>query len=351
VTARNATVATALAAAVGAVLAVGVPTPAAAAGPVVPAADLAISFTADATTAYGTLHVPAHRAGQRMPAALLLPGSGPTDRDGDQPPAYTPHTHAQLAAAFGALGVVTFRFDKYGTGQTGLGAFAEHPETIDYPAFVRQADAAYRLLARQPGVDRRQMRLVGHSEGAMTALVVATTAQPRPVGVALLQPQAMRLLDVITVQLHDQLVAAVAGGQLPPDQLAGILLAIDGAVADLRAHRPVDTAGLPPSIAALFQALGGVNRRFVETDDAVDPAEVARRLAPGTSALLTCGTADPQVPCDMTTALTAALRAAHTTGPGRVVLAGVDHSLSEPAQPGTLAPSVIAALERFMASP
>lgn len=52
----------------------------------VPAADREIVFTADGTTAFGTLHVPEHRAGQRMRAALLLPGSGPTDRDGNQPP-------------------------------------------------------------------------------------------------------------------------------------------------------------------------------------------------------------------------------------------------------------------------
>ncbi|MDQ0813223.1 hypothetical protein QFZ63_004937 [Streptomyces sp. B3I7] len=61
--------------------------PAAAAPGLVPAADREVVFTADGTTAYGTLHVPRHRAGQRLRAALLLPGNGPTDRDGDQPPA------------------------------------------------------------------------------------------------------------------------------------------------------------------------------------------------------------------------------------------------------------------------
>jgi hypothetical protein len=52
----------------------------------VPARDRAITFTVDGTATYGTVHIPAHRRGQRLPAALLLPGSGPTDRDGDQPP-------------------------------------------------------------------------------------------------------------------------------------------------------------------------------------------------------------------------------------------------------------------------
>ena len=48
-------------------------------------ADRDVCFEVDGTASYGTLHVPAHREGQRLAAALLLPGSGPVDRDGDVP--------------------------------------------------------------------------------------------------------------------------------------------------------------------------------------------------------------------------------------------------------------------------
>jgi hypothetical protein len=96
---------------------------------------------------------------QNMPAALLLPGSGPTDRNGDQPPALTPHTLTKIADVLADEGVASLRFDKYGTGRTGLGAYAEQPTTIDYPAFVRQAGAAYQLLADRPEVDRRALFL------------------------------------------------------------------------------------------------------------------------------------------------------------------------------------------------
>src|SRR5690348_2695492 len=44
-----------------------------------------VSFTVDGTKTYGTLEIPAHRGGQHLAAALLLAGSGPTDRDGNQP--------------------------------------------------------------------------------------------------------------------------------------------------------------------------------------------------------------------------------------------------------------------------
>src|SRR6201989_837103 len=44
-----------------------------------------VSFAVDGTKTYGTLEIPAPRSGQRPGAALLLAGSGPTDRDGNQP--------------------------------------------------------------------------------------------------------------------------------------------------------------------------------------------------------------------------------------------------------------------------
>ena len=48
-------------------------------------ADRDVCFEVDGTITYGTLRVPAHRKGPRLAAALLLPGSGPVDRDGNVP--------------------------------------------------------------------------------------------------------------------------------------------------------------------------------------------------------------------------------------------------------------------------
>ncbi|WP_436535821.1 hypothetical protein [Actinoplanes sp. HUAS TT8] len=313
--------------------------------------DREVTFTVDGTLTYGTIHVPAHPAGRRLPAALLLPGSGPTDRNGDQPPAATPHTLAQLADTLGDDGVMTFRFDKYATGRTGLGAFAAHPDRLDYPAFVRQAAAAYRLLAATPQADPRRLLVVGHSEGGLTALELGTSVKPRPAGLALITPQSLRLLDTIAMQLRDQYDAAVAAGQLTAAQRDADLAVIAAAIADIRASRPVVVTGLPAGVAQLLQALQSpANARFVLTDDAVVPAVVARRVPTGTDVLVTCGSADIQVPCATTDAVTAALRAARTSGPGRVVLAGVDHLQHDPAHPDTLAPALQQALRRWLAA-
>ncbi|MCQ8193876.1 lysophospholipase [Streptomyces sp. RCU064] len=227
-------------------LAVVTATPAEATPGLVPAADREVVFTADGTTAYGTLHVPEHRAGQRLRAALLLPGSGPTDRDGNQPPGSAPHTLAQLADALDRDGIATLRFDKYGTGRTGLGAYRDRPEELAYPAFVRQARAAYESLRDQPETDPSALLVVGHSEGAMTGLLLGGTVRPRPAGLALLQPQAIRLLDLVALQLKAQIAEATRQGQFTPEQQRAVNAAIDAAVTSLREHRPVDTTGLPP---------------------------------------------------------------------------------------------------------
>lgn len=328
-------------------LAVVTATPAEATPGLVPAADREVVFTADGTTVYGTLHVPEHRAGQRLRAALLLPGSGPTDRDGNQPPGSAPDTLAQLADALDGDGIATLRFDKYGTGRTGLGAYRDHPETLDYPAFVRQATAAYESLRDQPETDPRALLVVGHSEGAITSLLLGGTVRPRPTGLALLQPQAIRMLDLVALQLKAQTAEATRQGQFTPEQQRAINAAIDAAVTALREHRPVDTTDLPPTIAQLFNAFQGPNARFVLTDDAIYPPDTAAALRPGTKVLLTCGTNDAQVPCVTTNALTTALPHAHAGGPGRVTLPGVDHLLHDADHPDTLAPPVLDALHRF----
>ncbi|MEV7866432.1 alpha/beta fold hydrolase [Streptomyces sp. NPDC088124] len=322
-------------------------TPAQATPRLVPAADREVVFTVDGTTTYGTLHVPEHRAGQRLRAALLLPGSGPTDRDGNQPSASTSNALAKVADALGDDRVATLRFDKYGTGRTGLGAYRDHPEELDYPAFVRQARAAYEELRDQPETDPRALLVVGHSEGAMTGLLLGGTVRPRPAGLALLQPQAIRLLDLVALQLHAQIAEATRQGQLTPEQQRVIDAAVDAAVTALRERRPVDTTDLPPAVAQLFQAFQGPSARFVQSDDAIYPPDTVAALRPGTKVLLTCGTNDVQVPCSTTNALTAALRRAPVEGPGRVPLPGVDHLLHDADHPDTLAPAVLDALRRF----
>src|SRR2546429_1549061 len=74
----------------------------------VAAASQDVSFVVDGTKTYGTLEIPAHRSGQHLAAAVLLAGSGPTDRDGNQPSGnLTPQTLKLIASVLAQQGIMT----------------------------------------------------------------------------------------------------------------------------------------------------------------------------------------------------------------------------------------------------
>jgi len=312
-----------------------------------------VSFAVDGTKTYGTLEIPAHRSGQHLAAALLLAGSGPTDRDGNQPSQnVTPQTLKLVAGVLAQQGIMTLRFDKYFTGQTGAGAFASDPGTVDLNAYIRQADAAYVFLRGQPAADRQHMLVVGHSEGGFYAMLVADTVSPHPAGLALLEPQDQRILSLVALQLDEQLNAAVQQGQLSASAAQQQAEGISNAIAQFRAGQQVETDGLLPQIAQQLtpELLTPRNAKVARTTDAVSPVEAAAKVAAGTRVLVTDGTADTNIPVSTISPLASALKGAGTTGPELKVLTGVNHFLHTPGtedNDAVLAGSVVAALKAW----
>jgi alpha-beta hydrolase superfamily lysophospholipase len=312
-----------------------------------------VSFTVDGTKTYGTLEIPAHRSGQQLAAALLLAGSGPTDRDGNQPSAnVTPQTLKLVAGVLAQQGIETFRFDKYFSGQTGGGKFASDPGAIDLNAYIRQADYAYDYLIAQPGVDRQRGLVVGHSEGGFYAMLVADTVSTHPAGLALLEPQDQRILSLVAMQLDEQLNAAVQQGRLSAADARQQAAGINNAITQFRAGQPVDTSGLLPQIAQQLtpELLTPANAKVARTDDEVNPVDAAAKVPSGTRVLVTDGTADTNIPVSTINPLAQALTSAGTSGPGLKVLTGIDHDLHTSGTPGNdavLAPSVVAALKAW----
>ena len=312
--------------------------------------DRDVWFDVDGTATHGTLCVPAHRGGQRLAAALLLPGSGPTDRNGDVPELYvTPRTLALIAGVLAEQGIMSLRFDKYFTGRTGAGAYAADPARIDLDAFIRQATAAYHVLGAQRETRPEALLVAGHSEGGLYALLVAGHARPHPAGIALIEPMAEPLLSTIELQATAELCAAVAAGTLDPAVAVGNASRVRHAIGEFRAGRPVDTSGLLPDIVRRLRPglLVAQNARYVRQGDAVHPLAAAARVRPGTRVLVTAGTRDASVPVSAIKLLAVVLAGVGATGPGLRVLDGVDHFLhaagtfrNEP----VLAPAVVAAL-------
>jgi hypothetical protein len=101
-----------------------------------------------------------------FPAALLIGGSGPQNRDEE---VFEHRPFLVLADHLTRHGIAVLRLDDRGVGgSTGSLALA----TLDN--FVDDAEAAVRFLAARPDVDRARIGLIGHSEGGLVAPRVGT---------------------------------------------------------------------------------------------------------------------------------------------------------------------------------
>ncbi len=137
------------------------------------------------------------------PAVLLLPGSGPTDRDGNQP-AFQANLLKDLAAILNEEGFVTLRFDKRAVGRPSY--TSQWPKTAEaigeffrFENFEGDVLAAYRRLRFHPRVDPNRVLILGHSEGGILAISVAKRA--KPAGLMLLGTPGRSMGDLLIEQI------------------------------------------------------------------------------------------------------------------------------------------------------
>jgi uncharacterized protein len=298
--------------------------------------DQPVSFEAGGLTIYATYRHPVTPAAgatgaSPVPAVLLIAGSGPTDRNGNSPllPGLV-NTLEVIAGWLSADGVASLRFDKLGSGRTGLGPYASRPGAIGIGPFEQEAAAGLRFLARQPGVDRGRLAVIGHSEGALFALLLATHADaaagpiPPIRALGLLEPLGVRYLDAIAEQVDAQAAAAQRTGQITARQASMLTHALATATASLRATGTVPAALTP----ALSGILNPVTALFLYQADRYDPARLAARIRPRLPVLVTCSNADAQVTCGEVHHLLAGLARA-PADTDFVPLTGVDHVLKQ----------------------
>jgi pimeloyl-ACP methyl ester carboxylesterase len=301
-----------------------------------PWVDQPVTFQAGGLTIDATYRHPATTGG-RLPAVLLIAGSGPTDRNGNSAVLAGPvDTLKTLADWLSADGVISLRYDKLGSGQTAL-----------------------KYLARQPAVDPDKLGVIGHSEGALFALLLATGTDPPNSGpgplpavhaLGLLEPLAERYLDVLTVQVEAQIAAAERAKLLTVQQAARLNQAWKAGMARLRA-----TGTVPPNVpAGLSSILSPANALFLSQADRYDPARLAARLPAGLPVLVSCSNVDQNVTCGEVRHLLAGLAAA-PADTDFTMLTGVDHVLKQDpsgssagyAQPLPFSPQLLQALRRF----
>jgi alpha-beta hydrolase superfamily lysophospholipase len=257
-----------------------------------------------------------HRADSptAAPAALIIGGSGPTDRNGNS--AADPAVIDNLEAVANWLaddGIATLRTDKPGSGKTGAGNLT--PATaggITVDDFVTMNAELLAFVAARPGVNTARLAVVGHSEGALFALLLAAGRHGAAPGVppihslAVLEPQSLPILDILTAQMTAQVHAAETAGQLSATQRQSLLTALAATVAAVRAGTPLP-ADLPSQLAGLFAP---TVLTYLRTDDAIDPLDIVASLPANTPIIVSCSDADIQVACSDVEQLAAAATSA-----------------------------------------
>ncbi|MBV8838496.1 MAG: alpha/beta fold hydrolase [Alphaproteobacteria bacterium] len=143
----------------------------------------------------GTLLKPANV--EKPPVVLLIAGSGPTDRNGNQGGA-GPGPLRLLAEALAERGIASLRFDKRGIGRSTSNM---REDQLDLDAFVDDADAWVKFLAARS--DLGPLAVAGHSEGGLIGIRLA---QRRLVaGLVLLATPGRRLSQLLREQLGSAL--------------------------------------------------------------------------------------------------------------------------------------------------
>src|SRR5271169_3091815 len=149
---------------------------------------------------------------ERPPVALLIAGSGSTDRDGNGPQV-KPATLKKLAEQLAARKIATLRYDKRGAG--GWKPEFGRPEDFRFKDYVDDAAGLVNYL--RGGGKFARVVVVGHSEGGLVAILAARQVQIDRL--VLLVTAARRQGDLLKAQLEKR--------QIPPEVLDPILKAID----------------------------------------------------------------------------------------------------------------------------
>ena len=249
---------------------------------------------------HGTLLVP--DASGTFPVALILAGSGPTDRNGNNPAGINSNYLTMIADSLAQHGIASLRYDKRGVAASRAAAIDESQLRFDH--YVEEA-VAWIAQLRQ---DERfiQLAVLGHSEGALIGMLAAQ--QATPTAYVSLAGAAQPVDSLILEQLRTQ-----------PEAIRQEAQTI---LAELRQGRTVATVS-----AGLHVLFRPSVQPYLISWIQYHPSEVMAKLS--LPVLIVQGTTDLQVPEAEAQRLAAAQPAAEL-----VIINGMNHVLKEaPADP------------------
>jgi alpha-beta hydrolase superfamily lysophospholipase len=290
-------------------------------------------------TLSGMLLLPLISELQRVPGVVLVAGSGPTDRDGNNRYLSTKiDLLKQIAELLARNGIASLRYDKRGIGastqqpENSLGA-QEHFWAWDH--FVADVQAAHAELLRHDEIKPYATALLGHSEGGLLSLAAAQAMEKKgPYALVLASTPGRPLREIV----HDQITRNAPTFAAEADQIMQTIVDTG--------HAPDDT---PQELRLVFPDNVGT---FLQHALTFDPAKALEAI--DAICLLVQGGADTQVvPMGDIQPLVDAL--SRRAKPGEVaVFPMVSHNLkavsgpSDPGFAGPLAPAVADKLASWM---
>ena len=249
----------------------------------------------------GTLHATRIDVGPEAPMVLIIAGSGPTDRDGNNPLMGSPASYKMLAHGLAARGMGSIRPDKRGIGQSAPAlANAADVTLYDYVDDARSwVDSE---LARS---GRSCVWLAGHSEGGLIALMTATRDTQGICGLILIAAPGRPMRDLLAEQLGGNPQTA----PVADDAMRYVDVIAAGETPDPAAYPAFMSMIFPPTV-----------HKFLASMLAQDPASMAGAL--DLPILIVQGDNDLQVQVADAQAMATAQPAAKL-----VIIPGMTHTL------------------------
>ncbi len=219
-----------------------------------------IQFSAADTEVHATLTTPRGETG--VPAVVLVAGSGPTDRDWNNPLLPGDNgTAIELSDRLAQAGIAVLRYDKRGTGHTQL------PGPIAWDDYLAEVQMAVETVAAEEAVDEERIILAGHSEGGAHALRAVSEGLAEVDGLILLATAGRPMRDLVLSQVNEQLEGAGLNDEAVTAELASLRRAMDAI--SRREQVEAEHVSDIPGLVALVETL--------QTEDA---AEFAAALLP-----------------------------------------------------------------------
>lgn len=245
---------------------------------------------------FGTLELPV--GSNSCPVMLIISGSGPTDRDGNNPIAGKNNSLKFLAEALALQGIASLRYDKRGVGESAKAGNKE--EELQFETYINDAVLWCEHLGRNSLFSH--LLITGHSEGSLIGMVACRKTITD--GFVSISGTAYPASDLILNQLK---------GKLPEE----LYRQSESLVEQLK--KGLRTEHVPPELNALFRQ--SVQPYLISWFKYNPIKELSKLQVP---ILIVQGTTDIQVPVDNAIRLSKANKTAELA-----IIKGMNHILKE----------------------